>query len=206
MSQEFERAQVPMSKRWSRKRLLAVILVAVAIPSVFAIAYLSNLLHLGPYQASQLPIQVSQVSYTEVGGYLGSQTICFSDSSMEWTWVTAPELPSLSGAISAGLWYKTAIRFTTSQAVTNVIEHYHVIYSGSYAPVAGDLQLAYCSQTTSHWIILTPTFDAVNQHSWSGTVTTSGFDLPYPYTSTTPLLIYANLPGTWATDIWFEAA
>ena len=192
--------QPPPQPSPRRHRTLAIAIAIICLligSSTFAYAlYLSNVLTLGPYETSSKPIQISQV--TVQGG-----SACSNNATFESYYASAQQLPLGSGFIIQSVWYKTGIMLQAQYGSSfNVIEHYNLTYTGSAAPSAGDLMMVYCDQTTSQWTTLHPTYDPVTK-SWSGTVTPTGFVLPNPYESTTPVMLTALQPGNYTCELWF---
>ena len=187
------------SPRRHRSLVIAIAIISLLVGSgAFAYGlYLSNVLTLGPYETSSKPIQISQVTVQD-----GSA--CSNNNATFESYYTSPQqLPLGSGFILQSVWYKTGIMLQAQYGSSfNVIEHYNLTYTGSAAPSAGDLMMVYCDQATSQWTTLHPTYDPVTK-SWSGTVTPTGFVLPNPYESTTPVMLTALQPGNYTCELWF---
>jgi len=202
MSQEGQSTSSP--RRWNKKRLLALAIIAIAIPSVFAVAILSNILTIGPYNAI-VPIAITRVALTDL-----PTIACPATASMETNYVGAVPLPIASSDITPGLWYKAAIKVDAPHGTqVNVIEWYKIVYTGDATPSSGDISLVYCDQTappaSRTWITVTTSthYDSPTK-TWTGTITTTGFQLPNPYSSTTPILMLVLQLGTYTSDIWFQ--
>ena len=197
LGQEHEIAQG--SKRWNTRRLIAIGLALVIIPSVFGAAILSNVLALGPYSTTTPPITLRQVRAPD-----STEISCTGNVTMSDAYEVATQLPIPAGAMTQSVWYKTAIQIDAPRGSTfNVIEYYSLTYTGKEQPAANGIMLVYCDQTPpNHWVTLHPTYDSVAK-VWTGTITSTGFPLPAPYTSITPVLITVLQPGKYTAKLWF---